>query len=149
MIATGALVAPVHAAPGDDPYAGGRSYVKTLRCPVADPWPGPPLQTWVDVWNRITYPSDGLPPPAIAGELEDQAVVVEPAELGIGGRRRPGGDGGQAGDRNRYVDPHRPVDRHRGGLTAGEQQDQQPSHRMLARTSAVATAQSSADAPGA
>ncbi|HNP56981.1 MAG TPA: hypothetical protein PK331_05800 [Gordonia sp. (in: high G+C Gram-positive bacteria)] len=66
LIVGAAVAAPVHAAPGDDPYAGGRNYVKTLQCPVADPWPGPPLHTWVDVWNRITYPSDGLPPPAIA-----------------------------------------------------------------------------------
>ncbi|MFT3900618.1 MAG: hypothetical protein QM728_10315 [Gordonia sp. (in: high G+C Gram-positive bacteria)] len=67
MIAGGA-VAPAQAAPGDDPYEGpaNRSYVKTMRCPVRDPWPGPDLQTRVDVFNNIAHPSDGLPAPAIA-----------------------------------------------------------------------------------
>lgn len=66
LIVSGTVIAPVHAAPGDDPYAGGRSYVKTVQCPVPDPWPGPELRTWVDVWNKISSPSDGLPAPAIA-----------------------------------------------------------------------------------
>ncbi|GAB10602.1 hypothetical protein GOARA_061_00410 [Gordonia araii NBRC 100433] len=66
LMAGGAVAAPAQAAPGDDPYAGGRNYVKTLKCPVRDPWPGAEMQTRVDVWNKITHPSDGLPPPAIA-----------------------------------------------------------------------------------
>ncbi|MFW0792051.1 hypothetical protein [Gordonia sp. CPCC 205333] len=39
--------------------------VRTLRCDVPDPWPGPPLRTHVDVFNQVAYPSDGLPGPVI------------------------------------------------------------------------------------
>lgn len=66
LVASGVGVAPAGAAPGDDPYAGTKKLVKTIQCPVRDPWPGPDLRTWVDVWNNISHPSDGLPPPAIA-----------------------------------------------------------------------------------
>lgn len=66
LIASGGAIAPAHAAPGDDPYAGGRSFVRTIQCPVRDPWPGPDLTTWIDVWNKIPHPSDGLPGPAIS-----------------------------------------------------------------------------------
>ncbi len=57
----GALAAsPAQAAPTDG------HYVKTLHCRSADPLGGPPLRIGVDVWNRIPFPSDGLPGPAIA-----------------------------------------------------------------------------------
>ncbi|WP_211188441.1 hypothetical protein [Gordonia asplenii] len=39
--------------------------VTTLRCDVPDPWPGPPMRTYVDVFNQVAYPSDGLPGPVI------------------------------------------------------------------------------------
>ena len=81
LIVSGTVIAPVHAAPGDDPYAGGRSYVKTVQCPVPDPWPGPELRTWVDVWNKISSPSDGLPAPAIALIASTRVPVREPAVL--------------------------------------------------------------------
>ncbi|WP_298444765.1 hypothetical protein [Gordonia sp. (in: high G+C Gram-positive bacteria)] len=42
-----------------------RHYVKTLHCPSADPFPGPPLRIQVDVYNHVAFPSDGLPAPAI------------------------------------------------------------------------------------
>ncbi|MFT4202255.1 hypothetical protein [Gordonia sp. (in: high G+C Gram-positive bacteria)] len=68
LLAGGVIAAPAQAAPGDDPYDGpaNRTYVKSLQCPVRDPWPGPDLHTRVDVWNNIAHPSDGLPAPAIA-----------------------------------------------------------------------------------
>lgn len=66
FVASAVVAGPAHAAPGDDPYLGTRNLVKTVQCPVRDPWPGPDLQTWIDVWNNIAHPSDGLPPPAIA-----------------------------------------------------------------------------------
>ena len=42
------------------------NYVTTLRCDSANPWPGPRVPVWVDVYNQIPFPSDGLPGPAIA-----------------------------------------------------------------------------------
>lgn len=42
-----------------------RNYVKTIRCNSADPFPGPQLPIRVSVWNKVRFPSDGLPGPAI------------------------------------------------------------------------------------
>lgn len=42
------------------------NYVTTLRCDSANPWPAPRIPVWVDVYNQIAFPSDGLPGPAIA-----------------------------------------------------------------------------------
>lgn len=80
LIASGAVVAPAQAAPGDDPYAGSRQLVKTIQCPVRDPWPGPDLRTWIDVWNNIDHPSDGLPAPAIAliGNTHRMQITMTP-----------------------------------------------------------------------
>ena len=66
----------------------GRNYVKTLRCPAADLWPGPPLHTWVDVWNRITYPSDGLPPAIalVADTRREQTTMTPITEYRCGSR---------------------------------------------------------------
>ncbi|MFT4088147.1 MAG: hypothetical protein QM658_13555 [Gordonia sp. (in: high G+C Gram-positive bacteria)] len=47
-----------------DPYQG-KNYVKTIRCGSADPWGGAPLSIYVDVYNKVAFPSDGLPGPAI------------------------------------------------------------------------------------
>lgn len=41
------------------------NYVKTIRCDSPDPFAGPALRVTVDVWNKVTRPSDGLPGPAI------------------------------------------------------------------------------------
>ncbi|MFZ2510548.1 MAG: hypothetical protein WAW85_05590, partial [Gordonia sp. (in: high G+C Gram-positive bacteria)] len=41
------------------------NYVKTIRCDSPDPFAGPPLRVTVDVWNKVTRPSDGLPGPAV------------------------------------------------------------------------------------
>ncbi|MEE3852768.1 hypothetical protein VZC37_20680 [Gordonia sp. LSe1-13] len=40
--------------------------VKTLRCDSANPLPGPRIPIWVDVFNEIPFPADGLPGPAIS-----------------------------------------------------------------------------------
>lgn len=42
------------------------NYVTTIRCDSANPWPAPRIPVWVDVFNEIAFPSDGLPGPAIA-----------------------------------------------------------------------------------
>ncbi|WHU49904.1 hypothetical protein QNM97_06940 [Gordonia sp. L191] len=42
------------------------NYVTTLRCDSANPWPAPRIPVWVDVYNQIAFPSDGLPGPAIS-----------------------------------------------------------------------------------
>lgn len=53
--------------------------VTTLRCDSANPWPAPRLPIWVDVYNQIAFPSDGLPPPAIAliGSSRSRPGLVE------------------------------------------------------------------------
>lgn len=42
-----------------------RNYVKTLRCDSASPYPGGPLRIRVDVFNKVRFPSDGLPGPVL------------------------------------------------------------------------------------
>lgn len=39
--------------------------VTTLRCDTRDPWPGPMMHTFVDVFTNVANPSDGLPGPVI------------------------------------------------------------------------------------
>ncbi len=39
--------------------------VTTLRCTTGDPWGGAPLKTFVDVYNGVAFPSDGLPGPVV------------------------------------------------------------------------------------
>lgn len=55
------------------------NYVTTLRCDSANPWPLPRIPVWVDVYNQIAFPSDGLPGPAIAliGSSRAKSGVVE------------------------------------------------------------------------
>ncbi|MFM9376768.1 hypothetical protein [Gordonia sp. VNK21] len=65
-VATGTLAAAGTAgALPVGPSDGLRHYVKTLRCPSADPWGGPRLPITVDVYNKVRFPSDGLRAPAI------------------------------------------------------------------------------------
>lgn len=49
----------------------GEHYQKTIRCSVADPWPGPRIPVSIDVYSSIAFPSDGLPGPAIALKASD------------------------------------------------------------------------------
>ncbi|MGW5523411.1 hypothetical protein [Gordonia sp. NPDC003950] len=55
------------------------NYVTTIRCDSANPWPAPPIPVWVDVYNQIAFPSDGLPGPAIAliGSSRSKPGVLE------------------------------------------------------------------------
>lgn len=39
--------------------------VTTLRCEIANPLPGPRVPVFVDVYNDVPFPSDGLPGPAL------------------------------------------------------------------------------------
>lgn len=71
LCAAAALAAPAQAAPTDG------HYVTTLRCPSADPFGGPPLRIGVDVWNRVPFPSDGLPGPAI------ELIATSPRPAGV------------------------------------------------------------------
>ncbi|MFW0792548.1 hypothetical protein AAFP30_01925 [Gordonia sp. CPCC 205515] len=48
--------------------------VTTLRCDSPSPWPGNgPIPIWVDVYNHIPFPSDGLPGPAISLDASDRS----------------------------------------------------------------------------
>ncbi|MGV9713566.1 hypothetical protein ACWDTI_23225 [Gordonia sp. NPDC003424] len=48
--------------------------VTTLRCDSASPWPNAgPIPVWVDVYNQIPFPSDGLPAPAISLDASDRS----------------------------------------------------------------------------
>lgn len=48
--------------------------VTTLRCDSTSPWPNAGrIPIWVDVYNRIPFPSDGLPGPAISLDASDHA----------------------------------------------------------------------------
>ncbi|MGC4933006.1 hypothetical protein ACLQ3C_04920 [Gordonia sp. DT30] len=55
------------------------NHVTTLRCDSANPWPAPRIPVWVDVYNQIAFPSDGLPGPAISlvGSSRDRPGVLE------------------------------------------------------------------------
>ncbi|MFT4125730.1 MAG: hypothetical protein QM662_05815 [Gordonia sp. (in: high G+C Gram-positive bacteria)] len=76
--ATGVLTGAgtADAAPLVDPEP---NLVTTLRCDSANPLPGPRIRVWVDVYNRIAFPSDGLPGPAISlvGSSRTQSGLVE------------------------------------------------------------------------
>lgn len=52
--------------------------VTTIRCDSASPWPGQQLPIWVDVYNGIPYPADGLPGPAISliGSNRGQSSLI-------------------------------------------------------------------------
>ncbi|MFC3241506.1 hypothetical protein ACFOJ6_03035 [Gordonia humi] len=67
-----AVVASGLVAPRADaaPYSAG-DYVKTVHCNVADPYPGPRIPVPVDVYTGMTFPSDGLPGPAISLRAND------------------------------------------------------------------------------
>ncbi|MFT3714511.1 MAG: hypothetical protein QM774_00795 [Gordonia sp. (in: high G+C Gram-positive bacteria)] len=43
----------------------GGEYLKSINCNVGNPYGGPRLRVFVDVWNKVRFPSDGLPGPAI------------------------------------------------------------------------------------
>lgn len=58
LAATGLVAAPV--APAE-----AKSLVSTIRCDSINPWGGGRLPVYVDVFNQIRHPSDGLAGPAI------------------------------------------------------------------------------------
>lgn len=79
-----ATAVPAHALPNPQP-----NFVTTIRCDSANPWPAPRIPVWVDVYNQIAFPSDGLPGPAIAliGSSRSRAAVLEfTAEVSVSWR---------------------------------------------------------------
>ncbi len=66
LLAAGCLIAGAAVAQAIPQYNPQPNLVRTLNCPVADPWGGPRIGVRVDVYNQIRFPSDGLPGPAIA-----------------------------------------------------------------------------------
>ncbi|NDK88023.1 hypothetical protein GYA93_00275 [Gordonia desulfuricans] len=70
----GTTATPASALPNPEP-----NYVATIRCDSANPWPAPRIPVWVDVYNQIAFPSDGLPGPAIAliGSSRAKQAVLE------------------------------------------------------------------------